>query len=58
MTPQELMDLPYAGMAEKRLRKAKKWELSKEEKLAEVFDRLSDTHYELEGAMYDVERLT
>jgi hypothetical protein len=26
MTPQELMDLPYAGMAEKRLRKAKKWD--------------------------------
>lgn len=27
MTPQELIDLPYAGMAEKELRKCGEWEL-------------------------------
>lgn len=26
MTPQELIDLPYAGMAENELRKSKRWE--------------------------------
>lgn len=26
MTPQELIDLPYAGMAEKELRKSKRWD--------------------------------
>lgn len=25
MTPQELMDLPYAGMAEKEIRRSGKW---------------------------------
>jgi hypothetical protein len=26
MTPQQIMDLPYAGMAEKQLRKQKNWD--------------------------------
>lgn len=29
MTPQELMDLPYAGMAENQLRKQADWDASK-----------------------------
>lgn len=58
MTPHELMDLPYAGMAEKQLRSAGKWSYTQEEKLEMVFDKMKEAHYELEGAMYDVERLT
>ena len=57
MTPQQLMDLPYAGMAERELRNAGKWVMTKEEEMAKVFDAMKDAHYELEGAMYDMEKL-
>lgn len=58
MTPQELMDLPYAGMAENTLRSKGAWSYTQEEKLLMVFDKMKEAHYELEGAMYDLEELT
>lgn len=42
MTPQQLIDLPGAGMAEKQLRKDGLWELTAVEKLCGVMGRLED----------------
>lgn len=36
MTPQELMDLPFAGMAEKELRKCGEWDLEAVEMLNRI----------------------
>jgi hypothetical protein len=40
MTPQEYMDLPYAGMAEKELRRRGKWQLTPREKISKAMDAL------------------
>lgn len=38
VTPQQLMDLPSAGMAEKALRKAGLWQLTPQEKIENALD--------------------
>jgi len=43
MTPQELMDLPYAGMAEKQLREKDLWILDPEENLDIALTLLEET---------------
>lgn len=43
MTPQELMDLPYAGMAEKRLREKSSWILEPQENLDIALNLLEET---------------
>ena len=55
MTPQELMDLPYAGMAEKQLRSEGKWSYTQEEKIAMIFDRMRSAHIDLDYALDDLE---
>lgn len=58
MTPQELMDLPYAGMAEKQLRSEGKWSHTQEEKLVMIFDKMQEAYEALQEGMYDLEELT
>ena len=41
MTPQELMDLPYAGDAEKQLRRLNMWHLTEKEKLDRAKDNIA-----------------
>lgn len=54
MTPQQLMDLPGYGAAEKWLRKAGKWRLTPEEKLEQAMYRIaaaiSDASDAIKGA--------
>lgn len=38
MTPQEIMDLPYCGMAEKQLRKQRDWRFSPNEELHMIIE--------------------
>ena len=47
MTPQELMDLPYAGMAEKQLRRLGKWRLTELEKLEAKWEKCMDSLYDI-----------
>lgn len=47
MTPQEIMNLPYAGMAEKQLREQKGWRLDPSEKLRLIMDKISNDVDEL-----------
>lgn len=42
MTPQQLMDMPGAGNAEKWLRKSGKWELTAAETITEKLDLMRD----------------
>lgn len=43
LTPQELMDLPYYGQAEKHLRKSGRWVLTKAEELEKIiFDMVRE----------------
>ena len=55
MTPQQLIDLPFYGMAEKELRKAGKWRRDKSEvllnDLEEALCSLSDAKEYIENAM-------
>lgn len=39
MTPQQLIDLPYAGMAEKQLRKQGDWRKTKDEAIDDMLDK-------------------
>ena len=55
MTPQQLMDLPSAGMAEKALRKAGLWQLTPQEKLAKALDTLSYSIDEAADAIDDAQ---
>lgn len=55
MTPQQLMDLPSAGMAEKQLRKAGLWRLTPQEKLAKALDNLSYSIDKAAGAIDDAQ---
>lgn len=55
MTPQQLMDLPSAGMAENQLRKAGLWRLTPQEKLAKALDTLSYSIDEAAGAIDDAQ---
>ena len=43
MTPQDLINLPGAGNAEKQLRKMGKWQLTPQEKLAKALDSLNSS---------------
>lgn len=54
MHPQELMDLPYAGMAEKELRKRKLWQLTPHEKIEHALGDLDDALDKAQDAMYDI----
>ena len=57
MTPQELMDMPYAGMAEKKLRQTRKWVLTKEERLSHALDGLMSAVDDASTYAYDVDRI-
>lgn len=59
-TPQQLMDLPAYGMAEKELRRSKRWELTPDEIINEQVeymkqnlerfeDNIDNIEYALEG---------
>lgn len=50
MTPQQLINLPYAGMAEKALREAGMWRLTEQEKTEK---RLDDAL----GALEEIEHI-
>mgnify|MGYP000064821759 CR=1 FL=1 len=56
MTPQQLMDLPYAGMAEKKLRKSGRWVLTPHEKLDILIGRVVDAADDISDAAYDIEK--
>lgn len=55
MTPQQLMDLPSAGMAEKQLRKAGLWQLTPQEKLDDALSKLYSCIEEAGDAISDAQ---
>lgn len=55
MTPQDLMNLPYAGMAEKKLRKAGMWMLTPMEKIEKKMDALAVSLDDAQEAMHSIE---
>lgn len=55
MTPQELMDLPYYGDAEKALRRYRKWELTTTEKMRDHFNTLGDAMSKISDVRDDIE---
>lgn len=55
MHPQELMDLPYAGMAEKKLRHAKLWQLTPHEKIEYALGDLEDALDKAQEAAENIE---
>ena len=55
MTPQDLMDLPYAGMAEKQLRKDGRWRLTPREKVEKTMDALAVSLDDAQSAMHNIE---
>lgn len=56
MTPQQLMDLPHAGMAERQLRKDGRWELTPHERIAKNMDDLSMAIDDAQSAVYNIEK--
>lgn len=55
MTPQDLMNLPHAGMAEKQLRKAGMWRLTPVEKIEKEMDALAVSLDDAQEAMHSIE---
>ena len=55
MTPQDLMDMPYAGMAEKQLRKSGMWLLTPLEKIEKEMDALALSLDDAQEAMHSIE---
>ena len=55
LTPQQLMDMPYAGMAEKKLRKEGRWRLTQQEiafnKLNDALSAIQEVEYCVNEAM-------
>lgn len=48
MTPHELINLPYAGQAEKQLRKQGDWKLTEQEKHERAMDKMISALDEIE----------
>ena len=61
MTPQELINLPYAGMAEKQLRKQGDWQLTPQEELRKLSDAayiaVDDVLSNLSAAQSKIEKM-
>ena len=55
MTPQDYMDLPYSGMAEKELRKHRRWQLTPQEKIEDALGDLEVAIDMAQNAAYDLE---
>jgi len=55
MTPQDYMDLPYAGMAERELRKRRLWQLTPQEKISKAIDDLAGFIGDAQSALDDAE---
>lgn len=55
MHPQELMDLPYAGMAEKKLRHAGLWQLTPHEKIENALGDLETALDKAQEAAENIE---
>ena len=55
MTPQDLINLPGAGNAEKQLRKMGKWQLTPQEKLAKALDSLNSSIDDAADAIDDAQ---
>ena len=55
MTPQDLINLPGAGNAEKQLRKMGKWQLTPLEKLAKAMDSLNSSIDDAADAIDDAQ---
>lgn len=58
MKPQDLMDLPYCGMAEKQLRNQGDWVYTKQEKLEKIYDNLRSAFSDIGDAMDELEEHT
>jgi len=52
MTPQQLIDLPGAGNAEKQLRKMGKWQLTPQEKIEKALDDALEDLEQIEDLIY------
>jgi len=55
LTPQQLIDLPGYGMAEKHLRETGRWELSDVERAASSFAKLGQYLEDASGALRDAD---
>lgn len=55
MKPQELMDLPYCGMAEKQLRKQGDWIKSTRDAIEDLIGRVENIEYESASVAHDLE---
>lgn len=56
MTPQEIMDLPAYGMAEKQLRKQKNWRLDPSELLDGVYQKIDSASDAIRDAEHEIEK--
>jgi hypothetical protein len=55
MTPQQLMDMPFAGMAEAKLRKMGKWRLTTSERIDKALLRLRSSIEDAQEYVDDLE---
>ena len=55
MTPQDLIDLPGYGNAEKQLRKMGKWQLTPQENLSKALDNLNSSIDDAADAINDAQ---
>ena len=55
MTPQDLINLPGAGNAEKQLRKMGKWQLTPQEILSKALDNLNSSIDDAADAINDAQ---
>ena len=55
MTPQQLMDMPFAGMAEAKLRKMGKWRLTPSERIDKALLRLRSSIEDAQEYVDDLE---
>lgn len=58
MTPQELIDMPGYGSAEKELRRQGRWMYTDKEKLQMVYDKFRSAYSDIGDAMDELEAHT
>lgn len=56
LTPQQLMDMPGAGDAQKQLRKEGRWKLTRDERISASLDSLMNAVDDAHDAVYEFDK--